>query len=87
VNQVTEMQLNIHEAKAKLSALIDEVEQGGDVTIARRGVPVARLVANARPHPRRIGGLSSRPYRFGDTFDAPGPNAEIVREFEGNSEE
>ena len=80
------MQVNIHEAKAKLSALIDEVEQGGEVTIARRGVPVVRLVASARPHPKRIGGLSGRPYRFGDDFDAPVPNKEIANEFEGISE-
>jgi len=32
------------EAKNRLSALVDLVEQGEDVTISRRGVPVARLV-------------------------------------------
>ena len=33
------------EAKNKLSELLDEVEQGGEVVITRRGRPVARLVA------------------------------------------
>jgi len=79
------MQVNIHEAKSKLSALIDRVEKGGEVIIARRGVPVARIVANAPPHPQRTGGLSGRPYHFGGNFDAPLPNAEIAREFENNS--
>lgn len=32
------------DAKNRLSALVDLVEQGVDVTISRRGVPVARLV-------------------------------------------
>ena len=32
------------EAKNRLSALVDLVEQGEDVTISRRGVQVARLV-------------------------------------------
>jgi prevent-host-death family protein len=32
------------EAKNKLSALLDEVELGGEVTITRHGKPVARLV-------------------------------------------
>lgn len=32
------------EAKNRLSALVDLVEQGENVTISRRGVPVARLV-------------------------------------------
>jgi len=35
------------EAKNKLAELLDEVEQGGEVVITRRGKPVARLVALA----------------------------------------
>lgn len=33
------------EAKTKLSKLLDAVERGEEVTITRRGEPVARLVA------------------------------------------
>jgi len=80
------MIVNIHEAKAKLSALLDQVEKGGEVTIARRGVPVARLVANAGPHPKRIGGLAGRPYHFGECFDDPELNETIAREFTSVSE-
>jgi prevent-host-death family protein len=32
------------EAKNKLSALLDQVEQGAEITITRRGRPVAKLV-------------------------------------------
>ena len=32
------------DAQTHLSALLDEVEQGGEVLICKRGVPVARLV-------------------------------------------
>lgn len=38
------MQVNIHEAKAQLSRLIELVEQGETVVIASHGKPVAELV-------------------------------------------
>ena len=41
------MQMNVAEAKAKLSELIAAVERGEDVVIARGGVPVVRLVPAA----------------------------------------
>ena len=34
----------MHEAKTKLSQLVERVEAGEDVVIARNGKPVARLV-------------------------------------------
>jgi prevent-host-death family protein len=39
------MQVNILEAKQQLSRLLELVEQGEIVTIARHGKPVAELVA------------------------------------------
>ena len=39
--------LGAFEAKNKLSALLDEVEKGAEITITRHGRPVARLVAPA----------------------------------------
>lgn len=36
--------VGVFEAKNKLTALLDEVEEGGEVLITRRGKPVARLV-------------------------------------------
>ena len=41
--------LNVAQAKAQLSALLDAVESGEDVEITRRGVPVARLTRAERP--------------------------------------
>jgi prevent-host-death family protein len=37
-------QVGVFEAKTHLSALLDEVEKGGEVTITRHGKPVAKLV-------------------------------------------
>ncbi len=36
--------IGLFDAKNRLSALIDEVERGGEVTITRRGKAVAKLV-------------------------------------------
>lgn len=41
------MEVSTLEAKNRLSALLSEVERGAEVTITRRGVPVAKLVAAA----------------------------------------
>jgi prevent-host-death family protein len=41
--------INLADAKAHLSALIDRVEAGETIDITRRGKPVARLSAVARP--------------------------------------
>jgi prevent-host-death family protein len=37
-------QVGMHEAKTKLSQLVERAEAGEDVVIARNGKPVARLV-------------------------------------------
>ncbi|MFV0513951.1 MAG: type II toxin-antitoxin system Phd/YefM family antitoxin [Jhaorihella sp.] len=50
------MQMNIAEAKAKLSELIAAAERGEDVVIARGGRPIVRLVsAQAKGSAFRIG--------------------------------
>jgi prevent-host-death family protein len=36
--------VSLFDAKNRLSALVDQVERGAEVTITRRGKPVARLV-------------------------------------------
>jgi prevent-host-death family protein len=45
------MQVNVHEAKTQLSRLLELVESGETVTIARQGQPVAELV----PARRKLG--------------------------------
>jgi prevent-host-death family protein len=37
--------LSVADAKARLSALLTQVEAGEEVVITRRGVPIARIVA------------------------------------------
>lgn len=37
-------QVGMHEAKTKLSQLVERAESGEDIVIARNGKPVARLV-------------------------------------------
>ncbi len=48
------MQINVHEAKTKLSALIASVENGDEVILARAGKPVARIV----PYVKKRGGMT-----------------------------
>ena len=43
------MQVPTYEAKNRLSALLAEVARGVEVTITKRGVPIAKLVP-AAPH-------------------------------------
>jgi len=43
------MQVNILEAKNKLSQLVKRAQAGEEVVIANRGVPVARLVPAEKP--------------------------------------
>lgn len=50
VGQEREMDtVNLADAKAHLSELVDRVEAGDSIDITRRGKPVARLTAVARP--------------------------------------
>jgi prevent-host-death family protein len=46
---------NIAEAKARLSALIEAVERGEEVVLARAGKPVARIAPYAAKPVRRPG--------------------------------
>lgn len=41
--------INLADAKAHLSELVDRVEAGDSIDITRRGKPVARLTAAVRP--------------------------------------
>jgi prevent-host-death family protein len=50
---------NISEAKAELSALIEAVQNGTEVIIAKAGKPVARLIAFRGPsRPRTPGSMA-----------------------------
>jgi prevent-host-death family protein len=65
--------VNIHEAKTHLSRLLEVVEGGEDVVIARAGRPVATLTAY-QPERRQLaapGSLQGGDWRMADDFDAP----------------
>lgn len=47
--------MNVAEAKAKLSELLDAATAGDEVVIAKSGRPVARLVPIETPPPRKLG--------------------------------
>jgi prevent-host-death family protein len=50
---------NISQAKAELSALIEEVQKGTEVILAKAGKPVAKLVAYRGPAgPRTPGSMA-----------------------------
>ena len=73
--------VNVHEAKTHLSRLLARVEAGEDVTIARNGKPVARLVAvrtPGRPQPDVFKGQVV----IADSFFDPLPEEEL-RAWEG----
>ncbi|MDP1913811.1 type II toxin-antitoxin system Phd/YefM family antitoxin [Brevundimonas sp.] len=45
--------INLADAKAHLSALVDRASAGEDITILKRGKPVARIVPPFEKKPRR----------------------------------
>ncbi|MBK8118472.1 MAG: type II toxin-antitoxin system Phd/YefM family antitoxin [Sulfuritalea sp.] len=67
------MQLvNIHDAKTRLSKLLEQVQSGEDVVIARAGTPIARLIPYAalRREIAPPGGMQGEIW-IADDFDAP----------------
>lgn len=72
--------VNVHEAKTHLSRLLERVEQGEEIVIARNNRPVARLVAYEAPQ-RRPGSLRGR-MRIAEDFDDPLPD-ELADAFGG----
>lgn len=77
-------EVNTHEAKTQLSRLLRRVAAGEEITIANRGVPVARLVPISKPKSRRQLGTYGDTIRIADDFDAPLPD-DILDAFEGRT--
>ena len=78
--------VNIHQAKTHLSSLIAKVEAGEEVTIARAGKPVAKLVPlkrrPARSTRRNLAGAMKGKIWIGPDFDDPLPE-DILAAFRG----
>lgn len=70
--------VNVREAKTHLSRLLARVEAGEEIVIARRGKPVARLVAHQASRPvRRFGALKGCLTVDDSVFD-PLPESELA---------
>ena len=64
--------VNVYEAKTNLSKLLNRVEQGEEIVLARGGRPVARLVAyRSRRAPRVPGRLAGQIDMAADFAETP----------------
>jgi prevent-host-death family protein len=70
------LQVNMHEAKTRLSQLVELVEEGERVVIARAGIPVAELVPVGPAQLERRGGQWAGRAQISTEFDAPLPEIE-----------
>ena len=76
-------QVNIYEAKTRLSQLVQAALDGEEVVIARAGKPAVRLVPVTADRPRTtgLGSLSIEPERIDEAF-SPEVEAEVERLFD-----
>ena len=64
--------VNVHQAKTQLSKLLQQVEAGETIVIARAGKPLAQLVPiNAHPKGLKPPGAMRDQISIGDHFDLP----------------
>ena len=78
------MQVNVHEAKSQLSRLLELVEEGEPVIIARHGKPVAELLAVRRAAGFPFGIASQEPLVApGDDWWSPWSDSEADDWIEG----
>ena len=68
--------VNVHHAKTHLSRLLARAEAGEEITIARNGIPVARL-ASWRPRGKRRFGALGGGIEVDDIFFYPLPESEL----------
>jgi len=66
-------QVNIHEAKTHLSRLLERVARGEEITIAKAGKPIAKLVPFVHADGPRVPGQDAGRVRIGPDFDDPLP--------------
>jgi len=76
------MQVNMHEAKSKLSALAEKVWQGETVVIAKAGKPYLDILPHQENRIQRKPGRFKGQIHIADDFDHT--PEEIIDAFEGN---
>ena len=74
------MKVNIHEAKTHLSRLVERAAEGEEITIARAGKPVAKLIPYRPPVERRVPGIWRGQVWMAADFDDT--DEELVEAFE-----
>ncbi len=72
--------VNVYDAKTQLSRLLESVEQGEEIVIARAGRPVARLVPVADARPRVPGRWGGR-WALAEDWDSVAVNEAIAKTF------
>ncbi len=77
------MIVNISEAKAQLSKLIDRVYHGEKIVIARNNLPIADLVVHKPEGKRKLGLLKGQLLLPDDLFE---PDSEIEEMFYGSAD-
>lgn len=65
------MLVNIYDAKAKLSALIDSALKGEEVIIGKKGVPMVILTPVSEPKGKRVFGKHSKALKIHGDINAP----------------
>lgn len=80
------MEINVHEAKTNFSELLRRVALGEEITIAKAGVPVAKLVPIIAETKKRELGLYRDQIWIAEDFDAPLPD-DILAGFLGEEAE
>ena len=74
--------VNIADAKARLSELVERASRGDEIVIARNGQPRARLVPLEPPRPR-LPGHGAGQWQIGDDFNDPLP-PDVLAAFSGD---
>ena len=69
-------EVNIHEAKTHLSRLLEKVQQGEEVVIAKAGKPIAKLV-KIETESKRVLGSGIGTIEFTPGWDAPLTDEEL----------
>lgn len=77
---------NMHEAKTKLSELVEAANKGEEVVICKAGTPVARIVPYAPRRKKRRMGLAKGKIWMAPDWDSPEVNEQIRRLFEEGDE-
>lgn len=62
--------VNMHEAKTTLSQLVEKVNSGSDIILAKNGVPVASIVPYVPKQSRNLGRLASTKPKLSDSVKA-----------------